>query len=114
MEPAIGSKDNIDHDALRTKLSKQAPKSPGGEKKTEVRRHMRRVIAKLQLPSGTLPTSTVPRPENKPGVTGSECERRMFGGVKETGMAFFFFLPLTEMVSQSSLETPKRCGPKFA
>lgn len=36
-------------------------------------------IAQLQAPNGTFPTSTVPKPENKPGVTGSECEKRMFG-----------------------------------
>lgn len=59
------------------------------------------VIAKLQLPSGTFPTSTVPRPENKPGVTGSECERRMFGVVEGTRMAL---LPLRESGKSAHLD----------
>lgn len=99
------------------KAFQKEPDPPGGEKPGYVCRRMCHVIAQLQAPSGTLPTSTVPRPENKPGVPGSECEKRMFWGVRETAIAFS---PLWEKAEKMSshpdilhrvwLQPPRACG----
>lgn len=55
------------------------PEPLGGEKTGYSSGVCVMLLHNFQAPSGTFPTSTVPRSENKPGVTGSECEKRMFG-----------------------------------
>lgn len=74
------SKGHSSHMNTRSSFPERAKTSSRGEDWIQcLRASVCHVIAQLQAPNGTFPTSTVPRPENKPGVTGSECEKRMFG-----------------------------------
>lgn len=78
-ELAKDSKGHSSHVSTWESFPERARTSSRGDWIQRLRASVCHVIAQLQAPNGTFPTSTVPRPENKPGVTGSECEKGMFG-----------------------------------